>query len=101
MEACGTSGEKATLNGALNCSILDGWWDEMYRPAHDGTPGNGWAIVSAESALDDHERDRIEANALFELLEREVVPLFYDPMGIFRATGSEWSKPRWPRSATT
>ena len=78
MEACGTSGEKATLNGALNCSILDGWWDEMYRPAHDGTPGNGWAIVSAESALDDHERDRIEANALFELLEREVVPLFYD-----------------------
>jgi starch phosphorylase len=78
LEACGTSGEKATLNGALNCSILDGWWDEMYEPARNGAPSNGWAIPSAESAADDGARDRAEAAALFELLEREIVPLFYD-----------------------
>ena len=77
LEACGTSGEKATLNGALNLSVLDGWWDEFYLPASSGAPSNGWAIPSAESA-NDHERYRIEAAALFDLLEREVVPQFYD-----------------------
>ena len=71
-EACGTSGEKAALNGALNCSILDGWWDEMF----DGE--NGWAISSAESYHDLARRDAVEAASLFELLERQVVPLFYD-----------------------
>ena len=78
MEACGTSGEKATLNGALNLSVLDGWWDELYLPATASDPANGWAIPSAESVGDMAERDRIEATALFELLEREVVPLFYE-----------------------
>ncbi|MGH9078381.1 MAG: alpha-glucan family phosphorylase, partial [Acidimicrobiales bacterium] len=72
MEASGTSGEKAALNGALNCSILDGWWDEC----HDGT--NGWAISSAESYDDLAHRDQAEADSLFEILERQVVPLFYD-----------------------
>ncbi len=72
LEACGTSGEKAALNGALNCSILDGWWDEMY----DGT--NGWAIASAEGEHDLGRRDRFEAEALFDLLEQQVLPLFYD-----------------------
>jgi starch phosphorylase len=72
MEACGTSGEKAALSGALNCSILDGWWAEMF----DGS--NGWAISSAESYDDLAHRDQVEADSLFEILERQVIPLYYD-----------------------
>jgi starch phosphorylase len=71
-EACGTSGEKAALNGALNCSILDGWWDEMF----DGD--NGWAISSAEAYDDLERRDEVEAASLFDILERQIVPLYYD-----------------------
>lgn len=74
-EACGTSGMKAALNGTLNCSILDGWWDELF----DGE--NGWAIPSAEDLDDEAVRDRVEADALFDLLERQVVPLFFDRRG--------------------
>ncbi|MBV8961212.1 MAG: alpha-glucan family phosphorylase, partial [Actinobacteria bacterium] len=72
LEACGTSGEKAALNGALNCSVLDGWWDEMF----DGD--NGWAISSAETYDDLTRRDEVEAASLFDILETQVVPLFYD-----------------------
>ncbi|MFE5790461.1 alpha-glucan family phosphorylase [Rhodococcus erythropolis] len=72
LEACGTSGMKSALNGGLNLSIRDGWWDEMY----DGE--NGWAIPTADGVLDDVRRDDLEASALYELLEHAVLPTFYD-----------------------
>lgn len=72
LEACGTSGMKSALNGGLNLSIRDGWWDEMY----DGE--NGWAIPTADGVRDDNRRDDLEASALYELLERSVLPRFYD-----------------------
>ena len=71
MEACGTSGMKAALNGVLNFSIRDGWWDEM----SDGR--NGFDIPSFDDDLDLDRRDRREASATFEVLENTIVPLFY------------------------
>ncbi len=71
-EASGTSGMKATVNGAINMSILDGWWDEAYQP------DVGWAIGRGE-VYDDHtHQDTIESHAIYDLLEKEVVPFFYE-----------------------
>ena len=71
LEACGTSGMKAMFNGSLNLSVLDGWWAEAY----DGT--NGWAIT-AESAESDAAHDDRDRHLTLDLLEREVLPLFYE-----------------------
>ena len=72
LEACGTSGMKSALNGGLNLSIRDGWWDEWY----DGE--NGWEIPSADGVADEDRRDDLEATALYDLLEQAVAPKFYE-----------------------
>jgi glycogen phosphorylase len=72
LEACGTSGMKSALNGGLNLSIRDGWWDEWY----DGE--NGWEIPTADGLTDESRRDDLEAAALYSLVERSVAPKFYD-----------------------
>ncbi|MCL5122928.1 MAG: alpha-glucan family phosphorylase [Deltaproteobacteria bacterium] len=71
-EACGTSGMKAAANGVLNLSILDGWWPEAF----DGT--NGWAIGSDEDSPDSEDHDRRDAEQIFDLLEYEIIPLFFN-----------------------
>ena len=72
LEACGTSGMKSALNGGLNLSIRDGWWDEWY----DGE--NGWEIPTADGLADETRRDDLEAAALYDLLEKSVTPKFYE-----------------------
>jgi starch phosphorylase len=73
-EASGTSGMKVIYNGGLNCSILDGWWDEAYQPQV------GWAIGNGEEYAEDQadQQDYLESEALYNLIEQDIVPTFYD-----------------------
>ena len=72
LEASGTSGEKAALNGVLNFSILDGWWREGYNGK------NGWVIGEDEELPDPAAQDERDANSLYEVLEQKIIPLYYD-----------------------
>jgi starch phosphorylase len=72
LEASGTSGQKAALNGVIHCSILDGWWPEAY----DGE--NGFAVGEAREYHDDETQDRDDAHSLFALLEETIIPMYYD-----------------------
>jgi glycogen phosphorylase len=77
-EASGTSGMKASANGVLNVSTLDGWWDEAWEDAtHDGID-IGWSIGQGETYEDGNYQDQVEAEALYDLLEYEVAPAFYE-----------------------
>jgi starch phosphorylase len=83
LEASGTSGIKAAVNGRLNLSILDGWWAEGF----DG--GNGWGLPGAD-AMDESRRDDLDAAAVFDALEEEVIPLYY-------ARNEDGLSPEWVR----
>lgn len=72
LEACGTSGMKVVFNGGINCSILDGWWDEAYNSKC------GWAIGRGEVYSDPDYQDEVESNTLYDILEKEIAPLFYE-----------------------
>ena len=82
LEASGTSGMKAGINGVINLSVLDGWWGE----GHEGD--NGWAIKPASTRLDPQQRDHEEARTLYEILQDQVIPLYY-------ARGSMGHSPGW------
>ncbi len=86
LEASGTSGMKAGANGGVNLSILDGWWIEGWEPAVAGGTANGWGIAPA--AEEESEQDAAEAAAIYDLLERAVVPRYYGRDGVGLPT--EW-----------
>ncbi|MEW5782476.1 MAG: alpha-glucan family phosphorylase [Pseudomonadota bacterium] len=81
LEASGTSGMKAAMNGVINLSVLDGWWGEGFHQDENGA--NGWAIKPASRTLDEERRDQEEGRSLYETLQDKVIPLYYarGPMG--------------------
>jgi starch phosphorylase len=89
LEASGTSGMKAAINGTVNLSVLDGWWAEAYDPRR--ATKNGWGIPPAYDEQGDADRDRQDSTTLYETLQDEVIPLYYA-----RAQGSSYS-PEWVR----
>jgi starch phosphorylase len=72
LEASGTSGEKAALNGVLNFSILDGWWAEGYNGK------NGWVIGDGQDSAEQEQQDKADAESLYNVLEQQIIPLYYD-----------------------
>ncbi|MDR1526898.1 MAG: alpha-glucan family phosphorylase [Dysgonamonadaceae bacterium] len=82
LEASGTSGEKAEMNGTLNFSVLDGWWYEGYRE------GAGWALTDKRTYENQQFQDQLDAATIYSMLENEVIPLFY-------ARNSEEYSPEW------
>jgi phosphorylase/glycogen(starch) synthase len=72
LEASGTSGEKAVMNGVVNFSVLDGWWAEGYRP------DAGWALKEEPTYVDSQFQDDLDAETIYSILEEEIIPLFYD-----------------------
>jgi starch phosphorylase len=92
LEASGTSGMKAAINGVPNLSVLDGWWIEGYNGR------NGWAIETPKE-LSTAEQDEHDAEKIYEILENEIVRLFYERDLNIRADGRRSSKPCHRRSA--
>lgn len=78
MEASGTSGMKALANGALNLSVPDGWWDEAWQMESERNVQGGWAIGRGENYEDPEYQNQVEAGMLYDLLESDVAPTFYD-----------------------
>ena len=72
LEASGTSGEKAVLNGTLHFSVLDGWWVEGYQPEA------GWALTNEITYEDNNLQDDLDSEIIYSLLEQEIIPAFYD-----------------------
>ncbi|MDE7180370.1 MAG: alpha-glucan family phosphorylase [Muribaculaceae bacterium] len=84
LEASGTSGEKAEMNGVLNFSVLDGWWYEGYRLAEDA----GWALTDKRTYTDQAQQDKLDAATIYSMLENEIVPLYF-------AKNSKGYSPEW------
>lgn len=78
LEASGTSGQKVCFNGGINCSVLDGWWCEGYQADANGKGVNGWAIGENANTSDQNLQDKIDSDSLYQLLEEEIVPLYYN-----------------------
>ncbi len=80
LEASGTSGEKAEMNGVLNFSVLDGWWYEGYKFCEEG----GWALTDKRTFTDQGQQDKLDAEVIYTMLEKQIIPLYFrKPQGRF------------------